>query len=202
MATESSSRSSVSIAQQNINDDSRSTYNLNRSDASRGSIRKINFEDLTCPCERLRMYTSTTSDNPGRRFIRCPLWRDGCNFFQWEDDFARNLLYFHLKHIKPQIPGGMGDVVEAPVEAKHVEDDGQNKKITRLRTKLEEERKKSHFFLVNLCEGSPLPPVYALWRSHRSEEAREWEGVVADRIRLFQPFLPESHTIGETIELD
>ncbi|KAK7251115.1 hypothetical protein RIF29_34036 [Crotalaria pallida] len=150
MATESSSRSSVPIAQQNINDDSRSTYNSNRSDASRGSIRKINFEDLTCPCGRLRMHTSTTTDNPGRRFIRCPLWRDGCNFFQWEDDFARNLLYFHLKHIKPQIPGGMGDVVEAPVEAKHVEDDGQNKKITRLRTKLEEERKKSHFFLVCL----------------------------------------------------
>ncbi|KAK7281590.1 hypothetical protein RIF29_09711 [Crotalaria pallida] len=75
---------------------------------------------------------------------------DGCNFFQWEDDFARNLLYFYLKHIKPQIPDGMGDVVEAAVEAKHVEDDGQNKKIMRLRTKLEDERKKSHFLLVCL----------------------------------------------------
>ncbi|KAK7259633.1 hypothetical protein RIF29_25245 [Crotalaria pallida] len=55
---------------------------------------------------------------------------------------------------------------------------------------------------VNLHEGSPLPPVYALWRSHRSEEAREWEEVVADRIRLFQPFLPESHTTGDIIRLD
>ncbi|KAK7256632.1 hypothetical protein RIF29_30086 [Crotalaria pallida] len=61
---------------------------------------------------------------------------------------------------------------------------------------------KEHFVQVNLHEGSPLPPVYALWRSHRSEEAREWEGVVADRIRLFGPFLPESHTTGDTIELD
>ncbi|KAK7250581.1 hypothetical protein RIF29_22016 [Crotalaria pallida] len=57
-------------------------------------------------------------------------------------------------------------------------------------------------FHVNLHEGSPLPPVYALWRSHRSEEAREWEEVVADRIRLFQPFLPESHTTGDIIRLD
>ncbi|KAK7281613.1 hypothetical protein RIF29_09755 [Crotalaria pallida] len=55
---------------------------------------------------------------------------------------------------------------------------------------------------VNLHEGSPLPPVYALWRSHRSEEAREWEGVVADRIRLFRPFFPETHTTGDILELD
>ncbi|KAK7268233.1 hypothetical protein RIF29_20928 [Crotalaria pallida] len=47
-----------------------------------------------------------------------------------------------------------------------------------------------------------LPPVYALWRSHRSEEAREWEEVVADHIHLFQPFLPESHTTGDIIRLD
>ncbi|KAK7281611.1 hypothetical protein RIF29_09753 [Crotalaria pallida] len=150
MTTESSSRSSFPNAQHNINDDSRTPNNSKRSDASRASICKINFEDLTCPCGRLRMRTSNTTDNPGRRFIRCPLCRDGCNFFQCEDDFARNLLYYHLKHIKPHIPGGMGDVVEAVVEAKHAKDDGQNKKITRLRTNLEDARKKSHFILVCL----------------------------------------------------
>ncbi|KAK7256296.1 hypothetical protein RIF29_29737 [Crotalaria pallida] len=125
MTTESSSRSSVPNTDHIINDDSHTSNNSNRSNASRASLRKINFEELTCPCGRLRMHTSTTNDNPRRCFIRCPLWR----------------------HIKPHKHGGMGDVVEAVVEAKLVEDEEQIKKIMRLRTKLVAKRKKSHFLL-------------------------------------------------------
>ncbi|KAK7288463.1 hypothetical protein RIF29_01923 [Crotalaria pallida] len=165
MATESSSRSSVPIAQHNIDDDSRSTYNSNRSYVSRGSIRKINFEDLTCPCGEI--------EDAFLHHYWQPWETDGCNFFQWEDDFARNLRYFHLKHIKPHIPGGMGDVVEAAVEAKHVEDDGQNKKIMRLRTKLEDERKKSHFLLV--CLVLSIGVLFGLMLFvDKLEPSRDW----------------------------
>ncbi|KAL8477042.1 hypothetical protein ACS0TY_029381 [Phlomoides rotata] len=58
---------------------------------SSGSDSSVKSSMVRNPCKghviEATIFTSYTEDNPGRRFMRCPLREtDDCKFFEWIDD--------------------------------------------------------------------------------------------------------------------
>ncbi|KAK7282571.1 hypothetical protein RIF29_11468 [Crotalaria pallida] len=65
------------------------TTSTHSSSPSYFTAKDVSTEGFTCDCGPLKLYTSHTVENPGRRFWRCPKWRDKestCKYFEWEDE--------------------------------------------------------------------------------------------------------------------
>ncbi|KAL3824603.1 hypothetical protein ACJIZ3_020632 [Penstemon smallii] len=50
----------------------------------------VEIQGRTCRCgSKVRMFTSRTQQNPGRRFLRCPgVCGQRCDFFEWVDQYG------------------------------------------------------------------------------------------------------------------
>ncbi|KAJ9542236.1 hypothetical protein OSB04_028742, partial [Centaurea solstitialis] len=89
---------------------------------------KVSSSNLLCYCgDKMKLRTSWTSTNPGRRFLGCPNFECGkkCNMFYWVDDELPNDYYKELlsqMHSQFAIQG-------KGIQIQHDEDNDQEKDI-------------------------------------------------------------------------